>query len=107
MSKYQREKGASFERDRANWWKALGWEGARRKLSQYQETDGQDLENTYPFVEQCKVGCKINILAAYKEAKSAKQVPVQIPIAAIKYDRQETLIVMSETDFERMLKKDW
>ena len=103
MGKWQRNKGANFERRRAKWWQNMGYPKARRLLSQYQETDGWDIENIEPWVEQCKSGKAINILQALKEAKSACKNPNQIPLAAIKYDREEVLIVLSEQDFKKLL----
>ena len=100
--KFSRNKGAREERRRANWWKKLGWTDARRNLTQYQKTDGKDIDNTEPYVEQCKVGKKINVLSAYKEAKGAAS-SKEIPIASIHYDGEETLIVIGEKDFEWLL----
>lgn len=103
MGKYQRNKGASFERRRARWWQKLGWSEARRNLSQYQKRDGKDIVNTEPYVEQCKVGKRISVLAAYKEAKESAS-SKEIPIASIHYDgERDTLIVLSEKDFEWLL----
>ena len=104
MSKYQRTKGAGWERDRANWWKKLGFKEARRNLNQYQKPDGRDLLGVPGFCEQDKCGKNINIYQAYVEAVSAAN-PIEIPIAAIKYDNKTPLIVMSEADFEKLLKK--
>ena len=100
--KTPRNKGASFERRRARWWQKLGWSDARRNLGQYQKQDGRDLVNTEPYVEQCKVGKKINVLSAYQEAKEAARFG-EIPIASIHYDNEKTLIVISERDFEWLL----
>jgi hypothetical protein len=102
MGKSQRDKGAAFERRRARWWQRLGWSDARRNLSQYQKRDGKDIVNTEPYVEQCKVGKKINILSAYKEAKESAS-SQEVPLAAIHYDDEDTLIVLSEKDFEWLL----
>lgn len=104
MGKYQRNKGANFERYRANWWKTLGFKNARRNLNQYQKTDGRDITGVDGFCEQDKCGKNINMYKAYLEAVSATQTG-EIPIAAIKHDRGEVLIVMSEFDFEKLLKE--
>ena len=103
MSRYERRKGADFERYRANWWKDLGFAEARRNLSQYQKTDGRDLGGTHPFVEQCKCGSRITVLGAYKEACGAAR-EMEIPITSIKYDQEKVLIVMGEEDFGRLVK---
>ncbi len=104
MGKYQRTKGAGFERYRANWWKNLGFKDARRNLNQYQKTDGRDITGVEGFCEQDKCGKSINIRAAYDEAWNAAGLD-EIPIAAIKYDRGQVLIVISETHFGELLKK--
>ncbi len=104
MGKYQRTKGAAFERVRANWWKKLGFKDARRNLNQYQKTDGRDLVGTPGFCEQDKCGEHINIYGAWQEAWNAA-LSTEIPLAAIKYDNKTPLIVMSESDFEKLLKK--
>ena len=53
--KNARQKGLQFERDVANLFVAYGWAAAKRHLEyQTQEANGCDLDNTYPFVVQCK-----------------------------------------------------
>lgn len=104
MGKYQRNKGANFERYRANWWKKLGFKNARRNLNQYQKTDGRDITGVEGFCEQDKCGKNINIYKAYMEAWNAAY-ENEIPIAAIKHDRGQVLIVMSESHFEELFKK--
>lgn len=102
MSKYQRTKGANWERVCSIWWRSHGYPFARRKLSQYQASDGCDIENTEPFIAQCKSGKQINIMKAYKEAQGSSK-KGQIPLAMVKYDREEPLVVLSLDDFDKVL----
>jgi len=102
MSKMQRTKGASFERLICAWFKKMGWKSACRNLTQYQKTDGKDLNNTEPYCCQLKCGKKINIIAAYNEAKEAAK-KGEIPICISKIDRKEVLVTMRLKDFGYLL----
>lgn len=53
--KNARQKGLQFERDIANLFVRYGWIHAKRHLEyQAQEANGCDIDNTHPFVVQCK-----------------------------------------------------
>lgn len=102
MGKLSRTKGANFEREIAKYFQDMGWSKARRKLSQYQETDGCDLENVEPFVVQCKSGKKINVLIAFKEALGSSK-KGEIPMAVVKWDRNKPLFVLDQEGITRLL----
>jgi len=102
MSKYQRQKGARGEREVASLWKEIGFPFARRKLSQYQEKSGVDLENTEPFIVQCKVGKSIHLWKALKEIEENRK-KSELPIVMFKRDRDEWIVLMRFSTFKHIL----
>ena len=94
-----------FEQWVANFMKRFGYPNARRRLSQYQETDGIDLDNTGSYAIQCKSGKKINIMKAYEEAQTSSQENM-IPLLFFKYDQKKPMVVMSANDFEKYVKRE-
>ncbi len=102
MSKFQREKGARNEREATKLWHRLGFPFAKRKLSQYQEKSGVDLEGTEPFKVQIKSGKNINVWKALDEVrKEAKK--KEIPMAMVKKDRLGWIVVMDWEGFEKVV----
>jgi len=97
-----RNKGASAEREASKLWHEVGFPFARRKLSQYQEKGGIDLENTESFKVQVKSGKKINVWQALREVEEeAKR--QEIPLAMIKRDRTDWIVVISWKNFVKVL----
>lgn len=103
MGAAQRRKGANYELEVAAGYRKAGYPKARRKLSQYQETDGQDLENVGPFSVQCKCGKSISWVKAYREAEASAKENDYV-IAHIKVDHQGRFVLMSEDDWFELLK---
>jgi len=98
--KFSRDKGAKAEREAASLWRLAGFP-ARRRLSQYQERCGADLEGTDPYLVQVKVGKNPNVWEALEEAvKEAKD--GQIPVAMIKKDRKQWIVVIKWNDFTNL-----
>lgn len=107
MGKLSRNKGAAEERRVANEYKKRGWPEARRYLSQYQQSDGRDLENVEPFCIQIKTGA-----AAYTAGLMAKALSeafsaagkTQIPIVHTrKNGDSKGLVYMAEEDWFRFV----
>lgn len=71
MGKYQRNKGANFEREIANFLKANGFPQARRGIGQSRSAkEVSDVEGT-PFWVECKVGAGPSVRAAIAQAEAA------------------------------------
>lgn len=103
MGKAQRVKGHSYERKIANDFKKLGWPNAKRHL-EYQSSEaelGQDLDNTYPFLVQCKCGKSCPSLN--KLMGQIKEQPDQYKLGAVKIDNKGEYAVMLWKDFYWML----
>jgi hypothetical protein len=103
MGKAERVKGANEELRVAKLYRQVGLKRARRKLSQYQETDGCDIELAEPFIPQCKTGKAISWINAYREAESAAG-DNQYPVAHIHLDRVGKFVVLSEADYFEIIK---
>lgn len=102
MGKFQREKGAKNEREACKLWRELGFVEARRKLSQYQQRCGVDLENTGKFKVQVKSGKSINVWKALEEAeKESKE--SDIPFVMAKKDRLGWIVVLRWRDFKNLM----
>ena len=100
MGSMSRRKGATFERETAHRWSsALGRE-AKRRLGQARDS-GHDLENTEPFVVECKRRAKIAVYEWYVQAcdASAKAGRGSIPVVVMRQDGSEPLVLLSEADF--------
>lgn len=104
MSSYARRKGHSFERDRVNKWKKIGFEKAMtaRYGSKYEDdVNNNDIINIYPFREQCKsvenLGPVHNVLASMPEEKGWHN------IVSHKRKNQGTVISMWENDFMELI----
>lgn len=102
MGKFQRTKGANNEREAVRLWREVGYPEARRKLSQYQERCGVDLENTGKFKVQVKSGKRIDVWKALREAESeAKE--NEIPLVMAKKDRCGWVVLVEWKDFKRLI----
>jgi len=109
MGKAQRTKGHSYERNKAIDFREAGWPKAKRHL-EYQSCEaelGQDLDNTYPFLVQCKAvknsPSPNSLLAQIKDQKD------QYKLGIVKIDRKGEYAIMKWKDFLEiitMLKKE-
>lgn len=71
MSRSQRTKGASFEREMARLLAGV-YPGARRGIGQARDSrEVPDVDNT-PFWVECKVGQRPNVYAAFRQAEEAR-----------------------------------
>jgi hypothetical protein len=102
MSKYQRNKGRRSEQQAAELWRKIGFPFCRRNISQYQERSGRDLVNTEPYLVQIKVGANPSIWKALREAQ-AEAKKDEIPLAMVKRDRGEWVVVMGWRSFTRVM----
>ena len=105
MGKYQRDKGARFEREIANQLKLVF--GPRTKRSSGQCFSGDtraDVDCPKIWVE-CKVGKKPNIKTALEQAEEARDSngSTKLCVAVCKWDRQETFATMRLSEFLQIL----
>tara|TARA_Y100000593_G_scaffold19936_2_gene39959 strand:- start:4895 stop:5260 length:366 start_codon:yes stop_codon:yes gene_type:complete len=110
--KNSRRKGHNWERKCAQLFREIGWSNARRHL-EYQGNDlGKDLEETKPFIVQCKTGKKPNFKKAYSQACDASG-KKDIPTVLIKYEKQDVkdsrksmqFAVLDVKDFFKLIKE--
>jgi hypothetical protein len=99
---FSRNKGAAFERKVAELYREAGFKNARRKLSQYQKSDGRDLENVDPFTVQCKCGKTVDWLTAYHEALASNE-PSFFPVVHGRIDGKGTYVFLSEEDWQEIV----
>ena len=99
MSKMQRNKGFSFERDIVNLLKEHGYE-ASRNLTQTRDSGG-DI-NLPRWLFECKRYAKIAVYTWLDQAiKSAKG--NQRPVVVAKADRKEAIVIMRLIDFMEIM----
>lgn len=96
MSKLSRTKGHAFERYVAQKFRSI-FPGARRLL-EYQEGVGVDIENTGPLRIQCKAYKDYAPISKINEVKLSG-----IPCLVTKGDRKTPMIVLSLDDFLRII----
>lgn len=84
MGKQQRDKGARGEREVAALFHDMGWDEAKRELSQYQSSLGRDLSGTAPFCVQVKNDERANGIAALLEAEEAVDNLYAFPVSFVK-----------------------
>ena len=105
MGKMQRDKGARWERDVANRFKAVGFGDAKRGF----QTRGGAAEcadvSAGPFHIECKVGKKPPIRTALTTAVTTCPEGL-IPLAVIKEDRRDPFVVIQLDDFLEFA-KEW
>ena len=98
MSKMQRDKGARWECDVVNRFKAAGFSDAKRGF----QARGGAAEcadvSAGPFHVECKVGKRPPIRTALTTAVTTCPAAV-IPVAVIKEDRRPPFVVMQLDDF--------
>lgn len=84
-------------------WHEVGFPFARRKLSQYQEKCGIDLDCTEPFAVQVKSGKNINLFKAIEEIDPERK-KERICLVMAKKDRFGWLIALRWEEFRKLLK---
>ena len=105
MSKYQRDKGANYERELANLFKSHGF-NARRGLRQWQDKHGEPdvvVEDLPGLWIEAKKGKKTYPIAALNQAKEACS-GSGIPVAICKDDYDKTTVTMEFDFFVTLLK---
>lgn len=106
MGKYQRDKGARFEREIANRLKEVFGPRTTRSSGQCFKGDLRaDVDCPEIWVE-CKVGKRPNIKAALEQAEEAEAGAStgKSPVAICKWDRQEPIASMRLDFFIELLK---
>ena len=99
MGKYQRDKGARVERDIAKALAAYFGVKAKRRLGQARD-GGEDLDIDIPFTIEVKAraeapACQKFLEQAYEAALDT----ARMPIAIIKGDRKQPVVLMYLTDW--------
>ncbi|KKN78983.1 hypothetical protein LCGC14_0344590 [marine sediment metagenome] len=105
MGKKERTKGAVYENEVC---KALSafWPTTKRNLSQYQGSDGRDLDATEPLCFQLKRRKKTalsEIKIAYLEAAESLQDDYVIPAACWRDDNGKSMVILSLDDLVLLL----
>ena len=99
MSKMQRTKGASFERDIVNVLKEHGYE-AGRNLTQTRDGGGDiDLPR---WLLECKRYAKIAVYVWLKQAIKAARLG-QIPVVIARADKEDAIAILRFTDFMELM----
>lgn len=101
--KTSRTKGHSYERAKAQDMRGIGFPKAKRHL-EYQSSEaelGQDLDNTYPFLVQCKAvkSCPSpnSLLAQIKDQKG------QYKLGIVKIDRKGEFAILPWEDMKELI----
>jgi Holliday junction resolvase len=104
--RHSRNKGLAFERDCVKLFKqAMPGEDIKRGLqSRGGGAEVPDVDMPVFHIE-CKVGKKPNIRAAYEQASRDTQ--GKIPVAIVKDDRKEPLVVMGLTNYMNLIAEWW
>jgi hypothetical protein len=100
-----RKKGHDYERQVANEFVALGWSNAKRHL-EYQSSEaeaGQDLDNTDPFLIQCK--CGRHLPAPLNILDQIKNCPGKYKLGMVKNTSKGEYIIMHKKEFYELLMK--
>ncbi len=97
MGAMSRRKGAKWERDVATTFRERGASSAKRGLGQAR--DGREVADVegLPWWLECKVGARLNVVAALAQARAATD--GRVPIVVAKLDRCEPIVTLSLTDF--------
>ena len=103
MSKAQRTKGHSWEREVAAFFRTIGFPKAKRGLQTQRVGKVPDVEGPLWWVE-CKVGARPNIGKAMDQARrdyslGASDEYTAGPLVITKQDRQEPLVTMTLGQF--------
>ena len=108
MGASQRNKGHSFERDVAHYFRdhlGLSAQQVKRGLSQPRGGTGEEPDVVLPdslrWWVECKVGARPNILAAMEQARTgiAEAKSWKMPMVVAKRDRETPLVTLELDDF--------
>lgn len=108
MGKYQRDKGANFERTIANLFKEQGFNARRGGFAQAQNSTNEPdviVDDLPGLWIECKKGARTFPIAALKQAREAGG-PTSIPIAVCQ-DDYDKATVTCELDFFLVLLKSF
>ena len=95
MSKYQRDKGARFEREICNEIESITGFPARRNLTQTRD-GGYDIAFG-KFRLECKARKSLSVYAFIEQCEAACS-PSNVPVVICKADRKEPLVLMRFKD---------
>lgn len=111
MGRYERRKGATFEREIANAFREV-FPDARRGIGQSRSAgEVPDVDGT-PFWIECKRGKSCSVHAAMAQAVNAEQehragkgqhASRRTPVAVMRRDGEDALVVMSLEDFLQLV----
>lgn len=102
MSKSQRTKGASFERETAE--QLSDWLGVDCKRKLGAARDGGDDIQVGQFRIECKRHETTKVWEWYEQAKSNAQ-PGEIPVVVFRRSRSESMALVSFSDFMRLMRE--
>ncbi len=102
MSRSQRTKGATFEREVVNELKAIGYD-CGRNLDQWREGGG-DIELDAWMIE-CKRRARIGIYEFMEQAEAAAAGKGKKPMVVCRADRKESLVILRWSDMLEILAK--
>lgn len=101
--KKSRDKGHNWEREIANLFQKYGYKEAKRHLEvQTPECMGFDLDNTDPWLVQCKRHkgySSVNTIFEIIDIKGKK------PVVITKADRKPAMVILTLADFMELIKK--
>lgn len=103
MGRAERLKGHSWEREVAIRIREI--DPRAKRLLEYQEGMGIDIDTTLPISIQCKAMAKPNFIKAFNEAKNGKKEGNE-PIGAFKVDRKGKFMLV-DFDFGIKLLKNY
>lgn len=92
-----RNKGASFERFIANYFKERGFKS--RRASQYDGAFSHDINIDIPFNFECKAVESLNVRQAFDQAYTDSQRANTIPVVVHKKNNKKILATMDFNDF--------
>jgi hypothetical protein len=121
MGKLSRTKGHSFERLVAQWFQDAGWPDARRQLEYHvKDALGVDLQETSPFLVQCKRGRTYAPITAIEEIVPHVTIPAEnvprvlergyvwampkIPLLVTKADNKPAMVALPAEDFFKLIR---
>lgn len=105
VGRYQRNKGAAFERKMAEHFRGI-FPDARRGIGQARQASEVPDVEMGPFWTECKVGAQPNIRGALRQAQEACGDRPLWPIAVVHDDRGTTTVTMSLDDFTDLV-REW
>ena len=100
----QRTKGHAWERQVAQDFQELGWSEARRLLEyNTRDANGIDLQDTFPFLVQCKRHKDYVSINHINEIQTGDD--GAIPLLLTKADRKPTMAVLPWTELKKLIKQ--